>query len=470
MKKIVRTLPGCCLAMLLLLVLGACSGSPGSSTLSTASPAGGKSGPTPTPSPTHKVGDNYTYVRNNQVWVSLAGAPARQITNFDYSQLNTPPAVSFDQPLWFDHGRFLVIKMRASNQSGVGGGCGGYISASQLSALLVYDTTSGKMQPLTLPGDHQPAPSAYDGLWSYIFKQDDTHLLAWHMNSNNNQVGGLYSIDMTQLPGQGAQAPQQVVPGYRVTNPDDPNLPGTPVATPASQNATSNPDILANRLQVQPMRYANNMLYFQTVQNIGDQKANLALYGIALNDPLALAHKVTDVGTVQLCLPTGGSAAASGTFVEPGWDVSPDGQYLAIQKVTADNESSHSSQLFLMKLQGTKVSPLTSSPSWATPLLSQAVQLSWSPNNRDIVLETMQVASNGQYWLLSASRSNLASIKTYTISNPGNITWRANGSQFALYSTQPHTDAMTSNVVSYQPGKATGQLLLPVAVSFAWSN
>ncbi len=381
-------------------------------------------------------GNSYVFVRGEQLWIVLNGAKPVQVTHFNYGSVGGAHAnVFWNQPLWFDNGHYVAFRLKAL-QGGLGGGGCGYIgNDGRNGSLYVLDTTTMHMTRITVPGekdlgvDHQ-----YDGYWEYLFTEDTTHLLAWHLVDGN--TGGLYRYDFKT----GALS----------------------LALPAS----SVPDADSNGEAFSPMRYSSGQLYYEVMNNVSGPLYDHIIYRHSVVQPGTASVKVLDAGTQVFCDMEHGN---TGLFREPGWEISPDGQHLAVQKIVKNSQGQETSTIQSIALKNGAVAPLF--PQLTVAVLSHDLVLSWAPDSQTIVLQSSsQMPGQGTFY--STAKSSVVPTYAYTTNfgyHTGHIFWMPNSTTFAFYAFQEYSTAANSSVYTFSIGKTQSQVLLSNATNFAWA-
>ncbi|HLX56552.1 MAG TPA: hypothetical protein VKR83_05980 [Ktedonobacteraceae bacterium] len=399
-----------------------------------------------TPGPSTAPGMTYAFVRAGQVWVVINGASAVQATHFDYSSAGSSRNVFFGQPLWFASDRFLAFTLKVLPGGLGGGGCGFDSDYGRSGQLFVLDTTSMQLAQIAVPGEQSAiTPGApYNGYWEYLFSEDDSHLLAWHNDRGLRGAGGLYRYDLNA---------------------------GTLVLTIPSSSVPG----ADNYEAWYPMRYSSGQLYYETMIGGGTNNTVFTIYSHSVSNPAMPGTKVLDVGSEPFCASQGNnpnSPPVSGPFREPGWDISPDGKYLAAQTMVTSGSTTTGSVKVVMLSTGTTLTLFAQAPA---QVLDQDALLSWSHDGGAVVLKS----SLSQFTLYSVLLSSPATMQTYSTSgvtlNSGNdlvhLVWQGDGGVFAMFCSQQFgigSNPGCANAYEFIVGQPTGALLLANAYNFAW--
>ncbi len=377
---------------------------------------------------------NYAFVRNEQLWVSLKDANPVQVTHFTHS---SSTAIFWSQPLWFANGRYVAFEVKVAGGLG-GGGCGYIGDDARNGALFVLDTTTLKIVQIKVSGEKGPG-TTLDGYWEYLFPENATQLLMWH-NALYNKNGGLYRYNFV------TKSLSLVLPSSNVPNAD------------------------SNTEAFSPMRYSKGQLYYEVMNYVSGSSAlyDHVIYSHSVTHPNVPTFKVFDAGTQVFCDVAHGNA---GQYLETGWDISPDGRHLAVQKIIKDNQGKETSVIQSISLRsGTSI---TLFPHLPIDALSHDLVLSWAPDNRTVLLQAhSQILRQGTFY--STSFTNPLVVQTYPYStdfgfHPGHIFWKPNSTTFAFYAFQEYDNNVTANVYTFTIGNAQASVLLSNATNFAWS-
>lgn len=453
-----------CLALpVLLILLAACgstdtsSGNAGSSTPTT--PPTNTPTSAATPSPTSSpvppgLGNNYAFVRANQVWVALNGAAPVQATNFSYSSAGPQPNVFLSQPLWFDQDRYVAFTFKVLLAGLGGGGCGFTSDYGRMGALYILDTSTMKLTQVTVPGDpatHSGTP--YDGYFEFLFQEDTTHLLAWHGSGiglgggrlqQPGERDGLYRYDVA------SGSLTLTLPASKVPNAD------------ASESWA-------------PMRYHDGQLYYEAQAGNGNT-SNYTIYKHSITNVNEDSVKVLDAGSEPFCTQNSDGTMTTGPFTGPGFDVSPDGKYLAAQTLTGSDPTKPAGQVTLLTLGGGSTTTIFQKV--PSQYLNNDVTLTWSPDSKtlalsEIVYDTQSGASLLK--LYTTTVADTADIQEYSTSAVGNyyphlalVLWHSSSTGFALYTYQQFNSTTQTNTYLYTVGQPHPQVLLKDARNFAW--
>lgn len=436
----------------ILFLLAAC-GSSGVGTIPSGTPNRGNGTPAvlPTPkttsqpvptAPASAKGTTYAFVRNNQLWVALNGGSPAQVTHFDY---HASPDVFWHQPTWSSGDRYLSFIMAARPVGQGGGGCPAPDYGAN-GALYLFDTNSQQLSTISptsqVTGVVGTSPS--NDFWQYVFWEDSTHLLAWY----NGEVGkssanaGLYRYDLV------AGTLTQVVP-----------LSALGVATLFSARPGL-PLLLS-------MRYSNEHLFYQVVVHPFEQQSQFIIYSRSVTRPEMPSSKVLETGNEAWCM-----SQQSSPFVKPGWDVSVDGEQLIAQMITSGAAVGGSSQgvstIEVLNLRDGATTTLFAQV--LADVTGRDLSLTWGPDSQSAVLTAYNPSD--QKGPDSATLADPAVTQYYAPNLPGQVTWRADSSAFALndlVSGKSTTGASGSvGVYMFVPGQVQGQLLLAGAQFFVW--
>ena len=429
------------LLMSLLIVLSSCSPFQKVGTIPRGTPDVGNGTPaivpkihsTPPPAqkaPVDATGSTYAFVRNHQLMVALHGKSARQVTNFNFSDL---PNVFWQTPIWSQGDHFLAFIMNARKSGLGGGGCPG--PDDQAGGLYVLNPETNQITQLTLPQvqTHTPVNIQPDG-WKYASWEDATHLLAWYNGDggNANNIPGLYRYDAN------TRFISLVIPLHAI-------------------GALSDSDVKQGMPFVLSVRLRNGQLFYEAVTHPYEQQSQLAIYSHSVTNPGQQSSKLLDVGSEAWC-----SMQASSPYVFPAWDVSPDGEQVAVQMLLGSVQILHVADHSTTGL-------FNDVPA---NVLSHDVQLTWAPDNQTVVL-SQNDATQTQDGLYSASLANPVLTMHYTPTLAGQVTWRSDSAAFVLQSaqdTQPESEnsSLPQNVYVFARGDIHGQLLLSDAQDFTW--
>ncbi|GHO75851.1 hypothetical protein KSD_36220 [Ktedonobacter sp. SOSP1-85] len=381
---------------------------------------------TATPQPTVATGalyNDYAFVKNHQIWLSLHGGTPKQATKFD--QIQDPPGNSFyNNFLWFDHDMFLVFTLKVLN-SGIGGaGCSMGISYSRGSQLFILNTATLQITSPTLPGQQTTTKSGipYAGPWNALVKADDTHLMgAASLTNDTAFAADIYTYDFTT----------------------------SSFALTISASSIPNLNFRTTR---EPMLVRNGLLYYQTFVN-----GQYAIYSHSLTNPGAAATKIADEGNETYC-PMGQLPAGYGYFETPGWDISPDGTQLIEQSIVDANANSPKTSI-IQRVNLANSTATTISQDLPANALIMDTRIQWAPDGQHCSLFMMQrsVQPAGDASVNKAlyTVDGLNQKQPYTLATPnnsGNLIYWQDGTHFLVYDG--------ANINQYQVGVATGQSLL----------
>lgn len=440
-----HTLLICCSLVLVLLCLASC-GPNRTGTIPRGTPDLGDGTPAVMPTPTQTVlkapastlGNNYAFVRQNQLWLALNGASPVQITHFVYA--NTPD-VFWHEPLWSPGDHYIAFILAAKPIGQGGGGC----PAPDIGAngeLYLLNTASGQFAPITLSSGATSTAAGtqtpINDSWQYVFWEDATHLLVWYNGpaGKTSSAAGLYRYDLT------TQTLTQVIPlsalGVSTLFSAQPGLP-----------------LLLS------MRYSSEQLFYQVIVHPFEQYSTFVIYSHSVTHPGAASQKVLETGSESWC-----TTQQSGPYMKPGWDVSEDGEQLAVQMLHAGG-SSGSSSIQVHNLNADAMTQLFAQA--PAQLLDHDLALSWGPDSQSLVLTTPDVpgeaAPAGSY---EATLANPSAMQEYKPVLGGQVAWRSDSSAFAL--TPPLTPGITTtpDVYLFRTGDVQGRLLLADAQNFVW--
>ncbi len=430
--------------LLVSILLTSCAGS-GVGTIPSGTPSlgNGTLAVIPSPSPTKQVvpaaspgalSGTYAFVRDNQLWVTLRGAKAVQVTSFDYT---TAPDVSWHMPTWSPGDSFLAFIMNARPAGQGGGGCPAPDYGAN-GALYVLNTHTMRLTQVMVPADKGDAlaSSSHNGYWQYVFWQDATHVLAWYNGvvGKTSNAAGLYRYDVTTA------ALSQIV-----------SLSQLGVST--LFNAVQNEPLLLS------MRYSSGQLYYQVVSHPFEQHSQLTIYRRSVDQPSPASTQVLDMGSESWCGSQSGSA-----FVYPGWDVSPDGQQLAAQVVQSGNGGSPISSIETRNILDN--SPTGLLAQLPAAMLAHDLLLTWGPDSQSLVAtEVISYRQNGPY---SATLANPAGMQVYAPGAAGVVAWKPDSSAFALQSTDRTDVTGAGQIYLFHIGSGQGELLLTNTRNFVW--
>lgn len=461
-------LPGFTLALLLTLFVscGTPTGSTGSAASSTptaaqASPAATQISPTPTATPSPiptpippGLGDTYTFVRNNQLWIALHGAAPIQVTHFTVSDGKNTGFVAYGQPLWFDQDRYLAFTLDIIIDGGLGGGgCGFTSNFGRDGGLYIVDTSSMKVSQLTVAGDPpMSGPYHQGGFFEFLFRQDASHLLAWHGIGQASgdpappARDGLYRYDFA------TGSLTQILQASK--------LPG-----------------VDNQYSWFPMRYSNGQLYYEAMTPAGNKQTyNYTIYRHSISEPDTSSSKVLDAGNEIFCQDSSTYPFKTGPYTGPGFDLAPDGTYLAAQTLTGSPDKPTTRITLLTLSSGATRTIFQDVPS---QFLNQDADLTWSPDSTTLLLTEVVLQQNGSsvLKLYSTSLTNSSASHEYSTSNTGSyfphlarVLWHQSSEGFALYMYHQGVFTTPADTFLYILGQDQPQILLKDARNFAWGE
>lgn len=411
------------------------SGTPdhGNGTLAVISTASPSSQPVLTAPPT-ALGASYAFVRKNQLWVALNNAKPVQITHFDYTNL---PDAFWHQPLWSSDDHFIAFIMNARPAGQGGGGCP-VPDYGANGALYLLNTTTMQLTQLVVSADSSDpvAKSALNGYWQYAFWEGPTHLLAWYNGiiGKTSNTAGLYRFDLS------SQRLTQVI-----------QMSALGVAT--LFNAQKNVPLLLS------VRYSDGQLYYLVISHPFEQQSQFAIYRHSVVQPALPGDKVVAMGSEPWC-----NLQQSGPFIIPGWDVSPDGEQLVTQMISATGANQALGSIQVLKLKDGSTTTLFTQAS--PQLLTHDLTLTWGPDSKAVVAtEDHLLSQDGPY---SATLANPSAMQRYTPNLAGQTAWKADSSAFVLQNTDMADAADESSLYIFNMGDMYGQLLLTDARDFEW--
>ena len=252
---------------------------------------------------------NYAFVSNNQLWLSLNGASSHQVTHFVYGNAQD---VFWHQPRWSAGDQYIAFIMTARPAGQGGGGC----PAPDFGAnggLYLLNTATQQLTTITPSGGASASTSKpVNDMWQYVFWEDATHLLAWYNGplGQTSSTAGLYRYNLN------TQTLTQV-------------LPLSALGATTLFSAQPNMPLLLS------MRYSNEQLFYQVIVHPFEQQSSFVIYSHSVASPAAPSTEVVAMGSESWC--TTQQSAATMPYMQPGWDVSADGEQLAAQVVTATN-------------------------------------------------------------------------------------------------------------------------------------
>ncbi len=383
--------------------------------------------------PAGELGSTYAYISGNQLWVALRGGRPRQMTSFADS---STPDVYWHIPAWSAGDRYLAVIVDAEATGEGGGGCPGPQFGAN-GALYVLDTTSMRLNKLTVPADPL-AGKPQNGYWQSVFWQDATHLLAWYNGAPtaNNAAAGLYRYDVQ------THSLARLLTSANLG-----------VTTLFSQQVTSGEPILLG------LRYSQGYLYYQEVQHPFSAQSELLIGRISLTHG-GTGQTVFVQGNVAWC------TSAPSPYIEPGWDIAPDGQRVVAQVV---NPGKSGVEMFSFS-SGQSARIFADLPVAA---FGHDLTLAWSPNAQAIAAaESHAFSQDGPFCVLLARPGGTQS---YTPAYAGQIAWRPDSQAFTLQNPDlvaaPATNTPVDSLeyIAGQNGqKAPGIVLLMGARDFAW--
>ncbi|WP_201378749.1 hypothetical protein [Ktedonobacter sp. SOSP1-85] len=429
------------LAVGLVLLLAACS--PKSGSVPSGIPDTGNGTPAVLVSPTptlqaasagSKVGF-YTFVRQNQLWMALNSENATQVTHFDFSQA---PEVFWQSPAWSPDHKHLSYLFNAL-PAGVGGGGCPEPDYTATSSLYVLDTSTQQLTSITLPQvatDARAEGKPRSDSWQYAFWEDAQHLLAWYngVTGKTSNDAGLYRYDL--------QTHSLIK-----------------VASSEQLGATSPINAQQGQSMLLSLRYRQGQLYYETVEQPGQQDSRLAIYRLSVNDPGAPRQQVVELGKETWC--AGGQSSA---LTQPGWDISPDGTKLVVQKIENGTPGQEASSLDIVPVDGSATQKVfLQAPA---TFLAQNALLRWSPQGNAVVAsERHHITGQGPYLV---SLDHPQDTQAYAPFVSGAVSWRSDGQAFALQSSEAVEGMAPSDVYLFAPGEKNARLLEKDARVFSW--
>lgn len=435
-----------CLLLGFMLVFSACSTSTvGTVPRGTPDTGNGTPAVPPTPSPelqptlttasAQATGAFYTFVRKNQLWVALHNRQPAQMTHFDYT--NTPD-VFWHQSVWSAGDRYLAFIVNAQQMGLGGGGCPGPNYGAN-GALYVLNTATEQFSRVMLPAVQtnvsvQGTPQSDN--WQYAFWEDATHLLAWYngVAGKTSTLPGLYRFDLT------TQTLTQVLPLSSVGM-------GTLFAPQPGM-----PILLS-------MHYSNEQLFYQVIVHPFEQQSQVVIYRHSLLHPEQPGAVVVHMGQEPWC-----ATPASGPFMRPGWDVSPDGGQIVAQVFTATDSTQVVGAIQSFNLNdGSTTALFTHAPA---DFLNRDVTLTWGPDSQSVVATAYHLFSQaGPY---STSLANPTAMQQYAPNVSGQVAWRTDSAAFALQNVDMFDVTTAPDVYVFLTGDTQGQMLLSDARNFVW--
>ncbi len=379
------------------------------------------------------AGSSYAFVRQNQLWVALHNAKPAQVTNFDYSKL---PEAFWHQPMWSPGDSFIAFIMNARSAGLGGGGCPGPDYGAN-GALYVMNTTTRQFTQVTLPSvakNAQMNGTPRIDSWQYIFWENSTHLLAWYNSVPGKTGAGLYRYDVNA----------QTL---------------TPVLPLSALGAATLFDPQKDMPLLLSLRYSNEQLFYQIVVHPFEQQSQVVIYRHSLTHPDAQSTKLTQMGSEPWC-----TTQQSGSFVRPGWDITPNGEQLVTQGIAANGPDQSVGMVQSLSLNdGSTTALFAQAPA---ELLGHDVMLTWGPDSQTVVATTYHMTSqNGPY---TASLANPTAIQQYAPNLAGLVSWRPDSTAFVLQNTETMDTASASNVYVFLTGDTHGRMLLTDAHEFTW--
>lgn len=355
-------------------------------------------------------GQDYAFVRNNQVWVALNAAAPVQATHFDVPTAASN-ALQWSQLHWFAQDRYLAFTVEVSARGG--NSC---LPLPIMGQLFVIDTSTMQTTAVTLQGIKTIQQIPIDGLWSTLTSQDDTHLLAWFGG------GGIYRYDFT------TQTVSLLIP------------------------TTSLPAIQG--LQISSMVVRNSQLYYLGItQPDAAETSHFTIYSLPLSGGNTTSTKVFDAGSEVIC----SLKQQDGLIRQLGWDISPDGTHLVTLAIDNSNPSQPQGKVELADLRGGSTTPIFAQVPAEEGINDGRMRLSWSPDGHTILFQ-------GTDTIYTSSIENPAITQTYDANYVGNVLWETSGTTFT-------TDDLHNRVVRiYTVGNPKGQVLLTNCVDFSGGN
>jgi hypothetical protein len=435
------------IALPVILVLLASCGKPGVGTIPSGTPNVGDGTPAVIPTTPQPAvldvsaaiaGKDYAFVRENQLWVATNGSKPVQVTQFNYAQL---PDAFWHLPQWSSNDKYIAFIMAARPIGQGGGGCPAPDYGAN-GGLYIFNTATHQLSTIKLTANPSSEitgslSSPTQNYWQYMFWEDATHLLAWYngpVGKTTSNTAGLYRYDLSK----GTVSQVFSLRSLGVTTVFDAQ-PGQPLLL--------------------SMRYSNEQLYYQVVQHPFEQDSQFVIYRHSIMQPGTQSKMVLRSGTESWCVGQQESA-----FIEPGWDISPDGEQLAVQVITASDNMQGLSSVNIYNMRDNSTTTLFVKA--AASMLDHDLDLTWGPDSQSLVAASRN-ASNEQASLYSASLSNPTAMSRYEPSLAGQVVWRPDSADFALANSNTG-EGTTPAVYVFARDTTHGTLLLTDAQIFVW--
>ncbi len=387
------------------------------------------------PAPANATGAFYSFVRANQLWVTLNGTKPVQVTNFDFTSV---PNVFWYRPVWSKGDHYIAFIMAARPMGLGGGGCPGPDYGAN-GNLYLMNTETKQFTRIAFPSilqNVQMKGTPQNDYWQYVFWEDATHLLAWYndVTGKVSSAAGLYRYDIN------TQKLTQVIPlsvlGSATLSSPQKNMP-----------------LLIS------LRYSNGQLFYQVVVHPFEQQSQVVIYRHSVSHPEMQSSKILQIGTEPWC-----ALPQSGPYIKPGWDISSNGEQLVTQMITATSSTQAVGTIQTLNLEdGSTTALFAQAP---VDLLGQDLLLMWGPDSQTVVATASHMLTPiGPY---SASLADPAAMQQYTPNLAGQVVWRSDSSAFALQNAETVDQTETPNVYVFFTGDTRGRMLLTDALEFSW--
>ncbi len=393
--------------------------------------------------PATAVGSVYAFVRANQLWMTTDGTPPAQVTHFTYPHL---PDIFWHQPSWSPGDRYIAFIVSAHPAGQGGGGCPapdyGANGVLYIMNTATHQMTTLSASPVSVSASNIIGNTPSNDAWQNVFWEDSTHMLAWYNSTDGktSNAAGLYRYDVL------AGTLTQVIA-----------LRSLGVAT--LFNAQPNMPLLLS------MRYSNGEFFYQVVTHPFAQQSQIVIYQHSVIHPEQASIQVFAAGSTSWCV-----QQRPGSFVKPGWDVSPDGEQLVAQVVSESSGMQSTGTITVQNLKDGVTTALFTSVS--AQWLNHDLMLTWAPDSQTVIanvaVATSLLDGTVQSGLFSATLANPLAIQQYMPGVAGQVVWRANSSAFALENLNAGPTQPTETVYLFVPGSSQGQLLLTNALEFVW--
>jgi hypothetical protein len=392
--------------------------------------------------------DTSISVRDNQLWITTNGQ-SLPLTSFTYNApegfSDTKPTIYWSTPTWSPDNKYLAFIM--SNLGTALGGAGCPAPNYDYGALYLLDPTSKQLFQITTQGSVPVALNANIGnqaIWRAFFWEDATHVLL------------IPNYDARNAPGDKANLYRYDLQEHTISS-----------VFPLTQQALLGAAAGSDKFNLLTYRYRNGQFYYQIVENVGQDTAQIGIYSRALAQG-SQPKKVTTVSTpLPWCKPADDQAHLV-HYVAPGWDISPDGKYLAFQKVSGVGEQSKSSVLALDLATGQQSELFSQLPQNAR---TTDLGLNWAPDNHTLLASYASYDEEQAFYYVT-SLEKPDDLKTHTHPMPRDDSefcyagsWRPDSGEIAFTCQKSQK---RWNAYAFTPGNQEERLLAENTSIYTW--